>query len=133
MFAITKITMCERSNKYVFVNVTILIRRLQQLWGDYILFAGEGTENDTWCGYSGRSCLPCFDSTVGDDDGSSCSVRMVTAALASSLTRLAKYVEAEWPDRKYMRFSVVKSPEPKEQQSHLQVKHFKLAFDFITR
>ena len=73
---------------------------MQQLWGDYIVFDSEGMENDTWCGRQGRSCLSCFYSTVGYSDDDACSTRLVSPALAASLTRLAKYVEAEWPNSK---------------------------------
>ena len=99
MLSFSRINLIEFQNHYHLNKY--LINRLQQLWGNYIVFDSEGEENDTWCGRQGRSCLSCFSSTVGYSDDDACSSRLVTPALAASLTRLAKYVEAEWPDSMY--------------------------------
>ena len=76
--------------------------RLHQLWGDYILFGPEGSDNDTWCGHAGRKCLSCLRNIVGDDDMNACATRIVSSDLATSLTRLAKYAESEWKDSMFV-------------------------------
>ncbi|KAL4222201.1 hypothetical protein ACF0H5_018238 [Mactra antiquata] len=70
---------------------------LHQLFGDYILFAREGI-NASWCGDPHRKCSDC--SVAGSDEVTKCSTRQMNPDLATSITRLAKFVEAEWPDRK---------------------------------
>ena len=69
--------------------------RLNQLIGDYILFASEETLHSSWCGSPGNPCQPCLTEAT-EDNTKACSDRMVNSDLAASLTRLAKYVEAEW-------------------------------------
>ncbi|XP_052773072.1 uncharacterized protein LOC128211950 [Mya arenaria] len=73
---------------------------LYQLWGDFIMFAVEEGENATWCGTPGRACVDCRQHVVGDDVASVCADRLVSTELAATLTHLAKFVKAEWPDRK---------------------------------
>ena len=82
---------------------TSLYFRLHQLWGDYILFANEGGGKSSWCSRPGRNCLSCYDSIVGDeDDDEKCAVRMVNSDMAAAVTRLAKLVEAEWGNSKFI-------------------------------
>ncbi|WAQ98178.1 hypothetical protein MAR_022551, partial [Mya arenaria] len=71
-----------------------------ELWGDYILFASEEEDNATSCGTLGRVCDDCRQDTIGDDVKSACANRLVSTELAATLTHLARFVEAEWPDRK---------------------------------
>ena len=69
--------------------------RLDQLYGDFILFASEEAITSSWCGSHGNPCQPCItDATV--DNANACADRLVNSDLAASLTRLAKFVEAEW-------------------------------------
>lgn len=74
-------------------------QRLKQLWGNYVLFESEEA-NATWCGQPGKACVDCSDHVVGNTDADKCADRLMNSDLAASVTRLAKFVEAEWPDRK---------------------------------
>ncbi|KAH3802556.1 uncharacterized protein LOC127837090 [Dreissena polymorpha] len=72
---------------------------LYQLWGNYVLFSAE-ERNATWCGNRGRACVDCRDHVVSDTVNDACADRIVSTELAASVSRLAKFIEAEWPDRK---------------------------------
>lgn len=74
---------------------------LHQLWGDYILFASEEA-NASWCGKPEVTCVDCSKQIVGSDDVTKCADRMMNFDLATSVTRLAKLVKAEWPERKVL-------------------------------
>ncbi|XP_060568332.1 uncharacterized protein LOC132726934 [Ruditapes philippinarum] len=74
-------------------------KRLHQLWGDFILFTSEEASS-SWCGKPGNPCVNCSYQVVGNDDNNKCADRMMNSDLATSVTRLAKFVEAEWPERK---------------------------------
>ena len=74
--------------------------RLQQMFGNSVLFASEEAESAQWCGYPGRQCVRCTNNVVGDDDVLKCADRMMTSTLASSTSLLGKYVTAEWPQSK---------------------------------
>lgn len=75
-------------------------KSLHHIWGDFILFASEEFNLSARCGQPGINCVPCVKNINGDDIGSACADRMVTTILASRITRLAKLIGAEWPNRK---------------------------------
>jgi hypothetical protein len=52
-----------------------------------------------WCGSPGNPCLDCADYLQDDNV---CSDRYVTPNLAEVLTKLSKFVAAEWTDRKLL-------------------------------
>lgn len=72
---------------------------LRKLFGDTIIFLSEEASESSWCGHPGNPCLDCSN-YIQDDNV--CSDRYVTPELAEVLTKLAKFVEAEWPDRKLL-------------------------------
>lgn len=76
-------------------------QRLEQLVGDYILFASEEAISSSWCGSHGKPCQPCLTKAT-EDITNACADRLVNSDLATSLTRLAKFVEAEWGSRKVL-------------------------------
>jgi len=76
------------------------------MWGDAILFAGEEDNNATWCGEPGRQCMNCTAHASNNDDA--CADRMVSTELAVGLSRLMKFVQAEWPDSKYLQLITCK-------------------------
>ncbi|KAJ8312551.1 hypothetical protein KUTeg_009924 [Tegillarca granosa] len=75
--------------------------KLEQLFGDFILFASEESQAD-WCGDEFRSCISCVNKTVGDEEDaySKCADRMMTTTMATHITKLGRFIKAEWPTRK---------------------------------
>ncbi|XP_033749025.1 uncharacterized protein LOC117333712 [Pecten maximus] len=66
---------------------------LKELFGNLITFPDSDSHAD-WCGQPGVSCTRC------DEKGSSiCANRLLSAQMAATTTRLAKFVKSEWPDR----------------------------------
>ncbi|OWF46932.1 uncharacterized protein LOC110454960 [Mizuhopecten yessoensis] len=67
--------------------------RLKELFGNLINFLDKDSDSE-WCGQPGDSCTRC-----DDEEGSTCANRLLTAQMAAPVTRLAKFVRSEWPDR----------------------------------
>ena len=86
----------ETSNRPDNMNFNVNFNaRLDQLVGDYILFASEEVIRSSWCGSPGQPCQSCL-TDAAEDNANACADRLVNSDLAASLTRLAKFVEAEW-------------------------------------
>ncbi|XP_021358220.1 uncharacterized protein LOC110453568 [Mizuhopecten yessoensis] len=67
--------------------------RLKELFGSLITFPDKDSDSE-WCGQPGTPCSRC------DDEGNStCANRLLTAQMAATVTRLAKFVKSEWADR----------------------------------
>lgn len=66
---------------------------LKELFGNLIDFPATDSQSD-WCGQPGMTCIGC------DEKGSSvCANRLLTAQMAATTTRLAKFIKSEWPNR----------------------------------
>ncbi|XP_056020825.1 uncharacterized protein LOC125651534 isoform X3 [Ostrea edulis] len=72
---------------------------LRKIFGDSILFLSEESSESVWCGFPDNPCLDCADYLPDDNV---CSDRYVTPNLAEVLTKVAKFVAAEWTDRKLL-------------------------------
>lgn len=94
----TSIDACGAPGSLVLRNSSTF-SSLRKLFGDTIIFLSEEASESSWCGHPGNPCLDCSN-YIQDDNV--CSDRYVTPELAEVLTKLAKFVEAEWPDRKLL-------------------------------
>ncbi|XP_061198096.1 uncharacterized protein LOC133206181 [Saccostrea echinata] len=74
-------------------------RILTQMWGDNVLFSSEEANVSSWCGAPGRPCGRCV-YRGADDINQACADRLMVPKLATKISRLGKYVSAEWPDKK---------------------------------
>ncbi|XP_069134798.1 uncharacterized protein [Argopecten irradians] len=66
---------------------------LKELFGKLIDFPDTDSQSD-WCGQPGMACIGCEET-----DSSICANRLLTAQMAATTTRLAKFVKSEWPNR----------------------------------
>ena len=75
------------------------IFRLRKVFGDdLILFSNDENETSTWCDDIGKPCTSCDDFEV--DETIACADRLMTSPMITSITKLAKFILAEWPDSK---------------------------------
>lgn len=69
---------------------------LTQMWGDSVLFSSEEANSSSWCGTPGQHCGNCVYQGA-DDITQECADRLMVPKLATKISLLGKYVNAEWP------------------------------------
>ncbi|XP_061188851.1 uncharacterized protein LOC133197027 [Saccostrea echinata] len=94
----TSIDICGPEELVVFRNSSSF-STLRKLFGNAILFLSEESNESSWCGHPGNPCEDCDDYFQDDNV---CSDRYVTPNLAEVLTKLVKFIAAEWPGRKLL-------------------------------
>lgn len=67
------------------------------MWGDSVLFSSEEANSSSWCGTPGRHCANCVYQGA-DDINQECADRLMVPKLATKISLLGKYVDAEWPN-----------------------------------
>ncbi|XP_062588036.1 uncharacterized protein LOC134249705 [Saccostrea cucullata] len=87
------------SPKVVVLRNSSMFSTLRKLFGNAILFLSEESNESSWCGHPGNPCTDCDDYF---QDNNVCSDRYVTPNLAEVLTKLVKFIAAEWPGRKLL-------------------------------
>ncbi|KAK3094069.1 hypothetical protein FSP39_023763 [Pinctada imbricata] len=72
---------------------------LKKIFGDeLILFTDDENKTCTWCGRKGRQCRSCSEYSV--DANEVCADRLMVSAMATAITKLAKFIQAEWANRR---------------------------------
>ncbi|KAK3093306.1 hypothetical protein FSP39_013914 [Pinctada imbricata] len=72
---------------------------LKKIFGeDLVSFTDDENKTCTWCGQAGAQCTSCSEYEVDIDRA--CADRLMTSSMATAITKLAKFVQAEWIDRK---------------------------------
>jgi hypothetical protein len=74
---------------------------LTQMWGNSVLFSSEEANSSSWCGFPGRACGSCVYHGA-ENINQECADRLMVPKLATKISRLGKYVAAEWPNSMYL-------------------------------